>query len=431
MDATAIIGAVNGVTAKWAKQRRAEERERSRSLRRREALVRSHRVTIRDAAFDGMEAAYLKASTGGRYPAHARQIMYAARGPIQERTGRTLDDQYFCQTLLPDYLIENPDSTATWDVVFDARGHLVEPHTGRVVPLGTLDVRDYLGDAGRGLDLSGPKIDTTIPALLPTCGPEHRYSAILFIEKEGFMPLFAAAQLAERHDIAIMSTKGMSVTASRLLVDTLCGRHGIPLLVLRDFDKSGFSIIGTLQRDTRRYAFVNAINVTDLGLRLPDVRRWGLESEDVTYGKTDPSFNLRENGATEDEIAFLCDAERSSYWNFVGRRVELNAFPSGDMIMWIEDGLKRHGVKKVVPDTETLEAAFRRAAAGRIVAGRMREVVEQARAEAAKLKLPRSLGRQIKARLKEEPALPWDQAVSDLAARFVKSDDPDGGDSAS
>src|SRR5262249_49315938 len=161
-----------------------------------------------------------------------------------------------------------------------------------------------------------------------------------------------------------------------------------------------------------------------------DVRRWGLESEDVTYGKTDPSLNLRANGATEDEIAFLCDTERSTYWNHVGRRVELNAFPSGDMVTWIEDGLKRHGVKKVLPDPGTLEAAFRRAAAGRIVAGRMREIVEQARAEAARLKLPRSLERQIRAWLKAEPALPWDQAVSDLAARFVKSDDPDGGDSA-
>ena len=49
----------------------------------------------------------------------------------------------------------------------------------------------------------------------PTLGPEHRFSAILFIEKEGFMPLFEAVNLKERFDIAIMSTKGMSVIASR------------------------------------------------------------------------------------------------------------------------------------------------------------------------------------------------------------------------
>jgi hypothetical protein len=54
------------------------------------------------------------------------------------------------------------------------------------------------------------------------------------------MPLFDKVQLAERY--AIMSTKGMSVT----LVDTL----DVPLLVLHDFDKSGFSIAATLRRDT-------------------------------------------------------------------------------------------------------------------------------------------------------------------------------------
>ena len=60
------------------------------------------------------------------------------------------------------------------------------------------------------------------------------------------MPLFEAVKLGERYDLAIMSTKGMSVTASRRLVEELCGQHGIPLLLLHDFDKSGFSIAGTL-----------------------------------------------------------------------------------------------------------------------------------------------------------------------------------------
>ena len=67
---------------------------------RRQALVHSERVTIKESAYAAMERAYHKASSEGRYPAHARQIMYAARGPIQEETGRQLDDQYFCQTLL-------------------------------------------------------------------------------------------------------------------------------------------------------------------------------------------------------------------------------------------------------------------------------------------------------------------------------------------
>ena len=77
-------------------------------------------------------------------------------------------------------------------------------------------------------------------------------------------------QLAERFDIAIMSTKGISVTASRRLADELCSRYDIPLFVLHDFDKSGLTILKTLKQDTRRYAFSNAIEVIDLGLRLDD-----------------------------------------------------------------------------------------------------------------------------------------------------------------
>jgi hypothetical protein len=67
--------------------------------------------------------------------------MYQARGYIQERTGKPLDDQYFTQTLQPDYAAE---TSVDWDIVYDARGHFHEPHTHRAVALGTVDVRDYL-----------------------------------------------------------------------------------------------------------------------------------------------------------------------------------------------------------------------------------------------------------------------------------------------
>src|SRR4029450_127650 len=93
--------------------------------------------------------------------------------------------------------------------------------------------------------------------------------------------VFEAVQLAERYDLAIMSTKGMSVTAARELVEQLCAVHSVPLLVLHDFDKAGFSIAGTLRRSTRRYrcGHGHAASVIDLGLRLEDVD--GLETEGV------------------------------------------------------------------------------------------------------------------------------------------------------
>ena len=78
-------------------------------------------------------------------------------------------------------------------------------------------------------------------------------------------------QLEQRYDLAFMSTKGLSVTAARLLVDRLCAKYNIPLFLLRDFDKSGFVGAGTFQKSNRRYTYKNTFKVFDLGLRLDDV----------------------------------------------------------------------------------------------------------------------------------------------------------------
>jgi hypothetical protein len=415
-QAQAILGAINGVTKKWARQRKREERRQAAMARRYDALVSSDRVTIKEAAWSVMEEAYMHASNNNTLPAQARQIMYAARGPIQDETGKQLDDQYFCQTLLPDYLKEHPEETANWDVVFDARGHFTEPHTKVVVPLGTLDVRSYLGKVQRH---SVPEVELAIAGGggFPTCGPAHRFQAILFIEKEGFMPLFKAVNLAERYDLAIMSTKGLSVTASRVLVDRLCGEYRIPLLVLHDFDKAGFSIVGTLRRSTRRYEFELDVEVIDLGLRLPNVQKCGLTSESVFYGKSSPDWNLRTNGATEAEIRFLHGGGGS------GRRVELNAFTSADLVSWIEIKLKKHGIKKMVPDGQTLAAAYRRAFKVHRLERRMARIARKIQREAQEVKIPDGLEGKVRRALKKHPTDSWDRVISALAASRKREKD--------
>jgi hypothetical protein len=110
-------------------------------------------VTIKDAAHEIMEAAYLKAS-GNQGTANARQVMYAARPYILRQTERReLDDAYFTQVLLPDYVAE---TGVKWDIAYDDRGHFKEPHTGRVIGIGTLSVRRYLAELIPILTLSNP-----------------------------------------------------------------------------------------------------------------------------------------------------------------------------------------------------------------------------------------------------------------------------------
>jgi hypothetical protein len=412
INATTIIDAIQGVTKKWAKVRKAEEREEARRYRRSEYMTRPLRETIKEVAWEVMVAAYRKASANETLPATARQIMYAARPDILKRTGRQdLDDQYFTQTILPDYIQEHPEQTADWDVVFDARGHLHEPHTEKSVLLGTLAVRKYLSDIkgqkvlDPGVTVAGGDTD------FPTCGPANRYGAILFIEKEGFLSLFEAVHLEARYDIAIMTTKGVSTTAGRSLVDGLCSAGGgVPLLVLHDFDKAGFSILATLSRDTRRYTFFNDVRVIDLGLRLADVQQWHLPGESVSFGRSDPTRNLQENGATADEISYLCNGD-------IGRRVELNAFTSDQFIAWLEGKLAAHGAKKVVPSAEILTRAYRRALYATLIQRAVDDMHESVRRRVEAMKVPTGLVQHVKKALNAHRERPWDAVIAEMVVK--------------
>ena len=157
---------------------------------------------------------------------------------------------------------KHPSLTADWNIAWDDRGHFAEPHTGHEIGLGTLAVRAYIRRLHKpallNAGVSATKADTM--------GPEGRYGAVMFLEKEGFTQILEAAQIAERYDLAIMSTKGMSVTAARILVEELCGKRGLPLFVLHDFDITGFSIRKTLTESGERYQFRHKVNFVDLGL---------------------------------------------------------------------------------------------------------------------------------------------------------------------
>jgi hypothetical protein len=175
--------------------------------------------------------------TGGRA---ARALVLKMRGI----DGWYADDASFTQVLLPDYM-RNSRLEDVWKVAFDDRGHFTEPHTNHSVGLGTLAVRGYL-QSWQAPTTKAIDIDAALESLwpIPTAGPHGRYGAALFIEKEGFLPLFDSINLAERFDLAILSTKGMSVTACRRLVEKLSAEK-ITTYVLHHFDQSGLTILNT------------------------------------------------------------------------------------------------------------------------------------------------------------------------------------------
>ena len=149
--------------------------------------------------------------------------------------------------------------------------------------------------------------------------PMASFGAVLYVEKEGFLPLFERVDLAKRYDIAIMSSKGMSVTAARTLIEALC--TGIPLLVLHDFDPAGIIIKDTLENDTRRYSYKISPKVIDLGLHYDDID--GLTPEPHSSNISDE--RLKQAGLSEAAVEFLRV-----------QRVELNAMTSRQLIDFVE-----------------------------------------------------------------------------------------------
>ena len=421
----ALAGALTKATAKFVKQKNAAAREGREKLSRDRVhyltsrdLREIEKEKIKDAAYEVMEEAYLMAA-GTVGMANARQIMYAARPLVLAKIGKCWEkSSYFTQTLLPDYMHEHPEKTESWDVAYDARGHLTEPHVRAELGLGTLEVRGYLNSWSDSVDAD---IEIDIDETYPTRGPANRYGAALFIEKEGFGPLLERARIAERFDLAIFSSKGQPTTATRQLVESLSDA-GVKILVAHDFDISGLTIAYILGHSNRRYRFEVEPDIIDIGLRLDDVKAMNLQSEPVWIRQSKhpcakfEGDEFQEFGGdydvTEEEQKFLVEKQiRASYdGSWAGKRVELNAMTSDQFVAWLESKLIENGIEKVVPDAETLAAAWRRA---KLIA-QAREAVETIKEEAALEKethVPGDLDQQVREILAKEPELSWDKAL--------------------
>lgn len=403
--AKAIESAMRYATKAWKREKRRADREDRVSHERIERLrYRPPKVTIREVAFEVMEASYLKASGNGKHLTNARQIMYAARPTILEAIDAAkFDDQYFTQTLLKDYLEEYRPYWRS-RVVWDARGHFVEPHTGRRIGLGGAEVIRYIEQWGSVIDR---REKPSIKVHVDTAGPENRFSNALFIEKEGFSEILTAAGIEKRYDVTILSSKGVPITAACEVIVAM-HRKGVRTFVLRDFDFSGFKIVRTLRNGVR---LSSGSPVVDLGLRLNDVE--GLPAEpDEHRSKVDPRIYLQDEcDATDEEAAFLVSGGYPGRWR--GHRVEINAMTSDQLIAWLEAKFDEHGVQKVIPESDTLNNAYRRA----VFLKRMQVEIAELEAEMQDddTAVPVHLPARVKALLKKNPAMSWDEAVWELA----------------
>jgi len=181
------------------------------------------------------------------------------------------------------------------------------------------------------------------------------------------------------------------------------------VLVMHDFDVSGFSIFGTLSADGRRYTFENDLPIVDIGLRLADVTALDLQSEPVeTTGSWDSrARTLADHGASPDEIDFL-----------QMRRVELNAMTAPQFIAFLERKLAEQDVQKVIPDRDILECHARRMVEQRLADKLLRDNQPALQAKVASTRFPANLDDKVWSILQQKPEQSWDEAL----ASFVASD---------
>lgn len=117
------------------------------------------------------------------------------------------------------------------------------------------------------------------------------------------------------------------------------------------------------------------------------------------------------NGATREDAAFILG----------GHRVELNAFTSSQFVGWLEAKLEQAGVRKLVPEQETLEKIYRARLAERYFREHTKDIVQDALDYAETGALPDDLVDLVQAQLEAKPAIPWDEAVR----RLVKPQESD------
>jgi hypothetical protein len=394
---------IEKITDAWKRQREREVKSAKAELKRQDALERQQKLTVKESVYRHLPAVYPK--WAGNIGAVCRQLFYGLRPLVLADTGRQdIEGEYIQYVLIPDFIAEHPDLCSTWTVLYDDRGQLIEPHSRKSFGHGTRNVRNYCRDWQQPIAFDF-KLE---PPGIGTYGPSGRYGAIHFCEKEGFTELFQKSGIDSRHDVAFASTKGTSVTAARELFEK-AGRQDVPIFALVDFDYNGFEIAATLSRDTRRYQFAKPPRVIVIGLRLDDVKRLNLEAEPVSFGKRNLNKirkNLRLNGATDEEIAFLVDGRQ---------RVELNAVPTPELIKMTEAAFAKHGVKKIVPEEEILAQHFKKEFEYRRARETIEDAIRKARDEVGEIAIPDDLKEQVEGYLKHNPTASWVDAIRAVA----------------
>jgi hypothetical protein len=226
------------------------------------AVKKAHRPNAtgkqsqKDIVLDNLDAVIADVSGNGEYRFNERQLFYALRPIVMDETGEELKITNF-KKIITDYESEHGEIPLMYR---EPRGTVYHPHRNETISLGTLMVEDYER-------------------------PEWTFNKLLYLEKEGFSEALKDVRWGERHDCALMSSKGFTTRAARDLVDKLA-EHDEPITIfcVHDADAAGTMIHQTFQEETKARG-ARKITIVNLGLEPWEGIAMGLEVENVDAGE--------------------------------------------------------------------------------------------------------------------------------------------------
>jgi hypothetical protein len=269
------------------------------------AAPKDKKVSQKEVVLDNLDEAVARASGDGEYRFNERQIFYQLRPIVLEETGQELKIGNF-KNILTDYENENGEIP---DMYLEPRGSIYHPHRRETIPLGTLMVEEYER-------------------------PVWTYNKLIYIEKEGFSEALKDNGWPERHDCALMSSKGFTTRAARDLVDKLAEQdEPVTIFCVHDADAFGTMIYETFQEETKARG-ARKVRIVNLGLEPWEAVQDGLEVEDLEKG------NQRKPVAN-----YVLEREDGEEWEdwLQTHRVELNAMTTPEFIEWLDRKMAEHG----------------------------------------------------------------------------------------
>jgi Topoisomerase 6 subunit A/Spo11, Toprim domain len=344
---------------------------------------------------DNLDEVIASVSGDGAFRFNQRQLLYALRPIVKNEIGKELQVVNF-NTIISDYENEHGEIPLMYR---EPRGSIYHPHRDETITLGTLMVEEY-------------------------ARPVWTFNKLVYIEKEGFAEALKAVRWGERHDCAVLSSKGFSTRAAKDLIDKLAEHDEvIKVFCVHDADAPGSMIYETLQEATRARG-ARKIEIVNLGLEPWEAVAMGLAVEDVE--KTD-----RRRPVAEYVRERRGRAPGGGSWEewFQTHRVELNAMTTPQFITWLDGKMAEHGNGKLVPPPDVLttelderiEDKVRAAVRERIL--REAGFEDQVATEVAAIRRPSAtvLAKGVRQSFKQEPDREWRDHIEEVAVTLVPS----------